>query len=57
MVKVLSYQCLPSNKDSHQRMKQTEQEIRPFQGTVSGVLWETGEEVSICKLSLECFYN
>lgn len=38
-------------------MKQTEQEIRPFQGTVSGVLWETGEEVSICKLSLECFYN
>jgi len=58
MVKVLSYQCSPSSKDSHQRMKQTEQEIRLFQGTVSAILGETGEEeVSIYKLSLECFYN
>lgn len=58
MVKVLSYRCSPSKKDSHQRMKQTEQEIRLFQGTVSAILGETSEEeVSICQLWLEWVYN
>ena len=58
MVKGLRYQCSPSNKHSRERMKQTEQEIRLFQGTVSAILGETDEaEASVCKLSLECFYN